>query len=239
VSPTHIESVAWISGTTDTLVLFFLLTSLLLWMKHNESGKYLFLTLAPFAFFLALLSKETAIVFPVILLYYVWRTTSGVLAGNVSRWKRSATQLAPFFLVVILYFSLRSFVLRSISNQIAPIPFKTFLFTMPSLLWFYVRHTLWPYPLSLFYDTPLVTALKWTQFWLPSLSLLAIVSVVLWLGVARRVGKILLASLWFVLPLAPVLVLPFLPQNELVHDRYLYISGVGAAIFISALLEKY
>ena len=65
--PTRVESVAWLSGINDPLVVFFLLAALLAHQTFAGSQKkWRYLALSLFCFQLALWSKEVAIFFPLV-----------------------------------------------------------------------------------------------------------------------------------------------------------------------------
>ena len=66
--PTRVESVAWLSGITDPLVVFFLLGALLIHQIFIENQKkWWYLALSLLCFQLALWSKEVAIVLPFVI----------------------------------------------------------------------------------------------------------------------------------------------------------------------------
>jgi tetratricopeptide (TPR) repeat protein len=82
-------NVAWISGRTDLLCLVFLLGSLLLWLRHLDSGVAggaPALAGALALFLLALLCKETALVFPAVLAVDLWRRRSRALFRRLPFW---------------------------------------------------------------------------------------------------------------------------------------------------------
>lgn len=66
----HSESVSWISGRTDVLAVFFTLLSFFFYLRFRESRRPLAASLSIGFFFLALLSKESIVVYPFILLIY-------------------------------------------------------------------------------------------------------------------------------------------------------------------------
>lgn len=67
--PTKVESVAWLSGITDPLVVFFLLGTLLAYRSFTENPKgWWYLALSLLCFQLALWSKEVAIILPLVLI---------------------------------------------------------------------------------------------------------------------------------------------------------------------------
>jgi hypothetical protein len=68
----HIESVAWISGSTDLLACLGMLVSLLLWWRSIASRSLSLLLASLLAYCSALLSKENSIAFPFIIFIYAW-----------------------------------------------------------------------------------------------------------------------------------------------------------------------
>jgi tetratricopeptide (TPR) repeat protein len=69
--PVHSESVAWISGRTDVLAALMLLPSFLFYARYCERGtQRRWLLLSSLCLFLALLAKETVIVFPALWLVF-------------------------------------------------------------------------------------------------------------------------------------------------------------------------
>jgi hypothetical protein len=74
LQPAHVETVAWVSGATDSLMAVLLLGALLCYLKHRDSGKtmdrwhWASLLLAS----LAVLTKETALIIPALIFDYEW-----------------------------------------------------------------------------------------------------------------------------------------------------------------------
>ena len=98
----HSETVTWISGRTNLLTMVFLQLSLLTYIRSRSSGENKFLALALGSFMLALLSKEAALPFPLIILC-------------LDFFKKLADRQKPvpgfhvvsFFLVLAVYFGIR------------------------------------------------------------------------------------------------------------------------------------
>lgn len=70
VLPCHSESVSWISGRTDLIAAFFCLSSFYLYMLYKQNFKILYLLSSLLLYSLALLSKESVITYPLLLLLY-------------------------------------------------------------------------------------------------------------------------------------------------------------------------
>ena len=91
--PTHVENVAWLSQRKDLLSLLFMLISFHLHVRWRRAGKGRLLATAAFAaFVLALLSKSSAAVLPVLMVAY-----DRILAGE--SWRRSIHRALPFVAV--------------------------------------------------------------------------------------------------------------------------------------------
>ena len=101
VHPIHTEAVTYISGRGELLMSFFLLSGTLLFLKSGRHKSWLFYLASLPAFFLAFLSKETAAIFPLLLL-------SADVAAFPSSWRsnplrQSARQVGPLVVLGIYY----------------------------------------------------------------------------------------------------------------------------------------
>jgi len=92
VHPVAVESVAWIKNRTDILAALFCAVSLVLFIKSLEAParRRLWALAALFSYFLALLSKESAAAYPLILLLYL-------LVARREAFKRALLLCAPYF----------------------------------------------------------------------------------------------------------------------------------------------
>ena len=104
--PMHVESVSWIVGRTDLICAFFLILALI---AHIQSSKNFFVILAPIFFLLSLMSKEVAVTFPFIAVFY------DILARRYK--KHNTVLIIIYFLILALYIFMRT---RSFVN-ITPI----------------------------------------------------------------------------------------------------------------------
>jgi len=92
----HFEAVSWVSGIQDLLMTFFVLTSMISYLKYSEEKRRL-LPFSLIMFVLALLSKETAVIFPFVLLSYEF-----IVNKERVGWKR-LVGISLFFLVAAIY----------------------------------------------------------------------------------------------------------------------------------------
>jgi Flp pilus assembly protein TadD len=200
----------------------------------------------------ALLSKESGMVLPILVFGFAWiyggagdKEVSTVEkgSGSFARLISALSASVPFWLVVLVYMPLRIRALKGFAHVITPLPLSTVIFTIPSVLIFYLRLVFWPFGLSCYYDMPYVSNPGWNNFILPAVLLGAVTAVVgLWYLRARQSAPedaraIAFAGLWMVLTLVPVLNFRFLPEGEIAHDRYVYLSSVGFVILVAMALR--
>jgi tetratricopeptide (TPR) repeat protein len=119
---------------------------------------------------------------------------------------------------------------------VTPLSNAQLVLTWPSLIWFWIRHLIWPAGLSTFYNFPSVVHPTLKNFTLPSIFAVCAV-VVLFAGV-RRSRTAAFCAVWLVLPLFPLLNLRVFVADDFAHDRYLYLPSVGLAILIALFLKK-
>jgi len=106
VLPGHSEAVAWISGRGDVIAAFFCLSSFCMYLFYRQNSVSCFLLISILLFVFALLSKESAISYPLVLLSYE------IYAYLIEKRNRHEilSRLYPpliYFLCLLLYFSVR------------------------------------------------------------------------------------------------------------------------------------
>ena len=240
VHPVHGETVAWVSGCTDSLMALGLLGSLYLWLKNGETSSPLLKMGSLLCFLLALLAKETAIVFLAVIFLHAF-SGIGRHPENPTKFSqavRFATlQSLPYLALTALYLAVRWQVLHALPNEAPWIPASHALLTIPSLILFYVFHLIWPQTLSLAYDLPVVSQSTDPWFWVPLLLLGALCfGFIVWYRKARN-PNILAATGWFLLPLAPVLYIGLFHRHDFAHDRYLYLPALSLSVFLVFLCD--
>lgn len=236
--PAHLEAVAWVSGSTEPLLAVLLIPAFLSYLNYRERGRRAgWLALSAMLFAAAIFAKETAVVLPALVLAWEW-----VGAEEPAGWKARLVSglrvVIPFVLLTGVYLAARASALHGLAHTLVDLPLRMALLTIPSVLWFYLRLLLVPFPLSAFYDVPYVTHVSWHYFWRPLLesgAVLAVLAAWWWRTGSRLIG---FAAIWLLLPLLPLLDLRVLPMGDFVHDRYLYLPSVGLAILLALALEK-
>jgi protein O-mannosyl-transferase len=235
VHPTHIETVAWVSGVTDLLCAFFVLGSFVAYLRGRDetmphASRVWWQVASIVLFAMATMSKETAVVMPALLVAYEWWLAK---RDNVVT---QTARIIPFAVITGVYLLVRHFVLRGFMHP-EGYTLKSIVLTLPRVLWFYAHHLVWPTGLSVFYDTPFVDKPGLWDFYLPLLGTAVFAAAVGWL--AWRSRQAAFGTAWMLAMLAPAIVgiAVFIPE-ELVHDRYLYLPSLGFALIVAMALRR-
>ena len=233
--PVHSESVAWVSALPDPLAAVFILSSLLLYERYYEKGfrKPLDLYASVVLALLAMLSKEIAVIYPVFL---VAREVLGRPRENISELAtRIMRRTAPFFAANGLYLGMRYYVLGFLLHdepKSLGISFFQVLITIPSILLSYIRMLVAPFPLSVVYDNTYLESARDPRFWAPALVIIMVALSIYW--IVRKSVPALLAFAFMIVFVVPVLNLKALiPEESLLHDRYMYLPSIGFSILIA------
>ncbi|MGA9210312.1 MAG: tetratricopeptide repeat protein [Terriglobales bacterium] len=234
--PAHVEPVAWISAASELLLTIFFLLAFIAYVQNRVRGKRLWLAVSAGCFALALLAKETAIMLvPLLLCCELTRRTDDE-PGLVARLGRALRGSWPWVGTALLYLLARRAALGTLGHGQVPVGTAVVLKSLPELFWFYARHLLWPWPLAEFYDVFYVRSVGTREFVIPAVAM-AVVLGALWAW-ARRSRVALLASLWVLFPLLPVLDVALLRFNALAADRYLYLPSLGFCVLAAVLLVR-
>ncbi len=252
--PVHAEAVADITSIQEPLSTFFILAAILAFDRSRDSAvKFRWLAAALAFMAAALLCKESGMVLPILVGGFA--STYGKAGSREfapvekypSPLERLSTSLVvsiPFWALLLLYVPLRIHALKGFAHVVTPLPLSTEIFTIPSVLAFYLRMLVWPSRLSCYYDTPYITVPSWRGFFLPAglVAAVALVLAVWYLRTRRQAPReakaIAFACFWMALTLLPVLNFRFLPEGEIAHDRYVYLPSVGFALLVAMALRK-
>ncbi len=230
--PLHTEPVAWIAALPELQCAFFLLLAMLFYHRARSAPSPLRpLFLSSLFFFAALFSKETALLFPAILLCYEFLYTP----PQFPTFKTLAPRLAPFFAVVAIYLVARISALGGFAPYPQPdrtaLSFGQLLLAVPAIFARYITKLLFPVGMNYFYSFPLTTSFTaWTAAGL-LLALLLAVAIVFFFR--RGQPLFAFAICWFLLTLAPAFSLNSVGVNFFT-ERYLYIPSLGICILVAA-----
>jgi hypothetical protein len=194
------------------------------------------LTVSLILFALALLTKESAIVFPLVLLAYE------LLVGNrtgPSPSSRARLPLLSFALPMIAYLAARRLALGAwLGHPATPVSWATMLLTAPLSLLTMLRLWLLPYDMSGFYDSPYVTRPDLLHFALPLLVLVCLGTAITYWSRRTREPLIAFAVVWALLALLPVLDIRLMQEGDFVHIRFLYVPSIALAMLAAIALRQ-
>ncbi len=251
--PVHAQAVVWPIAIPLPMSAAFELAAFLCFIRGGRAGGGRRLWALAF-YALALLSHESAVVFPLLLVAFAvileperfsQPPIESVRESIRPALVRAAVETWPFFAVLAGYLAVRLAVLgfvarRHIAN---PMTFAQVLMTIPSALAMYLRLLVVPWSAGPDHQVEAVSSMLSRDFYLP-LALLAAVAIaavlVLWKSPRRRLY--LFCSFWIAIGLAPVLNLQEFPPLVMVQDRYLYMSSVAWCVMVAdivvALFER-
>jgi len=236
VHPANTEAVSWIACLPELTYAFFLVAALLL---HELAGRtkpptIMYRMGALGAFALALLSKETAIVLPLLVVLAELSIRTGRPPGTRGGASGALRAALPYAAVAGSYLLVRWLVVGGLAPRVrGTLTLADAVVNAPPLLASYLRLLAIPADLLAYHifepirsvgDPRLVLGLAAT-------AVVGILLVVLW----RRRRDLMLAGGLLILPLLPVLYVPAIGANAFA-ERYAYLPSVGAAWLTAAAL---
>jgi tetratricopeptide (TPR) repeat protein len=108
--------------------------------------------------------------------------------------------------------------------------------TLPLLIASYAKMIVFPINLSFEYDVGYVSSLGLASFWLP-LAIVGAIGFSFWYC-WRWIPESKAGIIWIVLPLLPHLSTRSFVSEEIIHDRYLYLSMLGVGLLAAALIGR-
>jgi len=235
VHPTHVEVASNIGFREDLLVPLFLLSAWLLYDSGRRSGGAARPAAALGCYALALLSKESAIVFPALWAAAEWASGRGS-AGRF-RERKAVAFAAGLALVSALFIALRFGWMQFPGEGSQPRlggGLGGTLLGAVRIQGIYLLRMLLPLSLSPMYPPRLYAPAADAVF---AVSLLAWASVgIAALAAARKAPVAAAAALWWVAAMAPVSNL--YPLYNPMADRYLFLPGVGMALAVGAAFAR-
>lgn len=232
VYPAHVEAVASISGRADSLAAIFMLSSIVFYIKQSDSrGRFLFIACL-FSYICALLSKESAIIMPVLLALYFY-----TFKMRVNR-----SLFSSLLAVAFGYIVLRLFIMNSLlTESLLPFTptFGVFLKRVPLFLasiFYYLRILILPIDLRVDYGRRMFV------FSDPQTILGLVVLVILAVYAFRIKNKnkiVFFALFWFFIALLPSA--NILKVNDsFIKEHWLYMPSIGFFLILgNSILKVY
>jgi tetratricopeptide (TPR) repeat protein len=238
--PVQVESVAWITELKNTQSCFFYLLSILFFLKWQDvrnrgnqnlvSWQY---ALALFCALLAILSKSSTVVLPVVLgLCWWWMD---------GRWRlRNVAALVPFLLISAAASVWTIWEQKFHARALGTYWTQTWaerLIIAGLDVWFYLGKLIWPHPLIFVYPRWKIDASQ-PLMYLPVLAVFVGIFVLWW----KRNGKtrpLFFAAAYFVVSLFPVLGFfnIYYFRYSFVGDHFQYLASIGPLALIAAAIS--
>jgi hypothetical protein len=230
--PSHVASVAWISGRSDLLCAFFTLGAMLLFLAaHDKPWHHPNKLLSHVLFLGALGSKELAYVYPAALLL-AQSATSKWSAGEFLRRLDGKHYLITAILLAT-FIVIHHLAVGQIGQQAIPLDLSQSLASFLARIGHYVQVLVLPIGLKGFYYFDATGGRVLTGMGI------AIFSVILFYISSRRRDTAIVFGLgWFCLFLAPVLGITPVPSQYAATDHMMYLPSMGGLIIIVASLLK-
>jgi len=227
--PVMVESVAWISELKNTLSGVFFFGAILIYLHFDQTRKVSWYFCALGLFVLALLSKTTTVMLPVVLPVIIWWQQ-----GRLS-WKKDFLPLIPFFLFSGMAGLLTVWIGHNfgIVSELSNLTMIERGLSAGRAIWFYLAKLIWPVNLMLVYPRWQINSGAWWQYLLP-VAVGMLLALLWWL---RRWSRGPVAGfLFFVITLFPLL--GFLNVNffrySFVADHFQYLASLGIITLFSA-----
>ncbi len=229
VHPVQTEAVAWISGRGNSMFLLFLLLAVFCyrkWTYHAPRGR-IFYGAALLLYALSLLSKEMAVVLPILLIVY---DLSLNRPSDGGQWKRRCLAIIPFFALSFGYVVLRHLVLgQTGQTQYWGGGLLTTLLTMAKGLAYYVRLMFVPTPLMVEYIIPISRSLLQPTV---LISLFALLCAALICALSYRKAPVVFFGIaWFFASILPVS--NIIPLKAIINERFLYLPSIGFCVLLA------
>lgn len=223
VHPMRVESVAWLADRKDLLSAFFLLASLLCYLRYQQRKTGVFYLLSLLLIVLSFLSKAAVLTYPFVLILCDY------LAGRQDI-KRRLPDKIPFFLIAFA-FGLVALAARNSYQHMLQEQNYTLLSTMLvgayRLVFYFLLKTMVPVDFGLLHPNP---GLDFPPLPLIALSLLimALLAAVLVFS-TRWTRKLTFGLLFFFISLLPALSVVIIGHTA---DRFSYVPAIGIFFII-------
>lgn len=238
VFPLHLEALGWIAAQFDTFALLFALGSLWCftsWWRRPRSNRLPLYLLSLLLYTFGVFTKETLLTFVPVFVISAWIAAPPI---GLHRWRMLAYALLPFGIPILLNMGLRLLKWGTIGG------YGGLRTDYGEFFWdrfvAYFRYLISP-----------ISGVIIGDVWVQTVGALSTIALIAGLVIYGRSNRklILLASVWIILPLVPVLNIPqsaqgVLPPGLVVppggytleHNRYLYIPAAGYCVGVAALL---
>lgn len=227
--PVLTEGVNAISFREDLLMFTFYVTAFILYIKYSlrlSSSKristIMVYVLSCFFYTLALFSKEMAVTFPLVIILYEWlysKKEKSLVSAILN------LHNIGFIIITLVYLYIRFYLFYNTVDRVDPVwRLSERLFTLPLMLLYYVKITIFPLSLSADYNLKAVI--------LSSFQFILSIAIILFILVGatllrKKEHGLAFGVLFFGITLLPVYNIA--PIGNPFAERYLYLPALGLA----------
>jgi hypothetical protein len=226
VHPMVTQAVAWVPGRNDTLLAIFIIGSLISWLKYLKKGNKFHLILHLLLWGLALFTKESAIVLPVVIVFYsltIMRTPlkKFVIAG------------AGWVILSVTWATIRHHILGSSGEATFFSRILSVIKNLPAILP-YLGKTIFPFNLA---EYPILADMRVSA--VLGIITIGVLIILMWLSKPKQWSLYFFGFLWFIAFLVP----SFVSVNHQVpnfseHRSYISLAGIFLFILGTGPVEK-
>jgi len=245
IHPVQTEAVTYISGIADPLSVFFIFSGLIFYLIFLEKNKKFFYFLSLISFIFSLMSKETAIIMPLLIFLIGWIKIEE--KNSKEKIKKLLIQTSPFLFLALTYFILRISILN-FKNTLNLYNEKNFFTSRIDIRLFSFFKTLPIYFSLLFFPWVLhmERSMAIPQSIFDPLALSGLIIFVFLVFLALKNFKknyfVSLGIFWFFITIFPMSNI-LIPISGLIYEHWLYlpIIGIFLALFflIIPLIKKW
>jgi tetratricopeptide (TPR) repeat protein len=244
VHPVNVESVAWISQRKGLLAIVFFLLSIYFYLRAQQpqdpiekestswkapltAGRWYWLSLL--FFLLAMLSKGSVAILPLVLLLIAWWQRRQLKIQDLLR-------TLPFWVVATVLTGVNLwFQARSSAESFRTVGFAVRLEGAGAVVWFYLSKALLPIHLAFIYPHWQIHAGNWI-WWLPVGAAAAVTAILFWRRNTWWGRPLLFAWIFFCVALVPVMGFTDVGfmKYSLVADHYQHIAIIAVVALAAA-----
>ena len=246
IHPLHVESVAWISERKDVLTTLFGLLCLLAYVRYvrAERWRWVWYLMTVLAFALALLSKQTLVTLPFVLLLLDWwplRRTEPTPSENPdeeeaagSSWLQLVLEKIPLFVLTIAFCVIVVLVQKPGVDVAEYAVHSPLVRGANAVLCYalYLKKTVWPFDLVAFYPHP-GESISRVAAGISAILLLAVT--VLCVTSRQQRPYLMMGWFWFLGTLVPMIGLIQVGEQQMA-DRNMYFPMIGLTIMVAWLV---
>lgn len=234
--PLNTEAVGYISSRSDLMVFLFIFIGFICYLKKR-------LAFALFSYLLGLLSKETALVFPFLIAMFDFLKptlqTNSAEHKQICRTRNKYLFYLALTVAAILYWLYRQFIFGKSASIIAVSlqnPTRSFyanMLTQSAVALFYLRLFIWPQPLAMHHNFPILGSLSEP---LAFFSVIILATAVVFIFLLRKKYPLISLGLaWYLICLLPKF---YAPLHIVAAEHHFYLPGFGIYLILAVMFKK-